>query len=112
MTKYLEKDLEYWDKITRKNSKNLYAWEKKGWALGGLGRYEEALECFDKALEIEPKHVYAWFKKGWALGGLGRYEEALKCYDKALEINPKNANVLSAKNSVKRKIENRKREEM
>ena len=78
MTKYLEKDLEYWDKITRKNSKNLYAWEKKGWALGGLGRYEEAL----------------------------------KCYDKALEINPKNANVLSAKNSVKRKIENRKREEM
>jgi tetratricopeptide (TPR) repeat protein len=63
-------------------------WNKKGVALDGLRRFEEAIKCYDKALEINPRHVKAWTNKGLALVALRRFEEAIQCLDKALEINP------------------------
>lgn len=30
-------------------------WNRKGVALRGMGRYQEAAECFNRALEIDPR---------------------------------------------------------
>uniref|UniRef100_UPI00117774EA TPR end-of-group domain-containing protein n=1 Tax=Calothrix rhizosoleniae TaxID=888997 RepID=UPI00117774EA len=60
----------------------------RGYALGNLGRYEEALASYDKAVVIKPDYHEAWYNRGYALGNVGRYEEALASYDKALAIKP------------------------
>ena len=30
-------------------------WNKKGFALRALGKYDQAIECYNKAIEIEPE---------------------------------------------------------
>ncbi|MEA5516821.1 tetratricopeptide repeat protein, partial [Nodularia sp. UHCC 0506] len=65
-----------------------YAWNSRGYALGNLGRYEEAIASFDKALEFKPDYHKAWYYRGIALGKLGRRKEAFASASKAAEINP------------------------
>ena len=84
-----EKQVEYYTKCLKLDTKNADAWYFKGLALSrDLKRHEEAIKCFDNALELDPKHVFAWTWKGSALYELKRYEEALRCYDEALKIDP------------------------
>jgi tetratricopeptide (TPR) repeat protein len=75
-------------------SNNLIALNKKGQALVGLGRYQEAISSFDKALSIEPNYVDALFRKGAVLSVLEKYQEAISYYDKALSIQPNNTEFL------------------
>lgn len=50
----------------------------RGYALMGLGRYQESIVFFDKALEIRPGMRDAQVYKGMALYLSGNYEEALE----------------------------------
>ena len=69
----------------------------KGFAINGLGIYQEAIEWLDKALRIDPNYEYAWNSKGFALYNLGKYQEAIECFDKALRIDPNNKEALNNK---------------
>jgi len=50
----------------------------KGYALMGLGKYDESTKLFDAALRIKPGTKDALIYKGMALYLAGRYEEALE----------------------------------
>jgi tetratricopeptide (TPR) repeat protein len=39
--------------VETERARSLY---RKGFALGKLGKYEEAIKCYDKAIEIKPDH--------------------------------------------------------
>ena len=61
---------------------------KRGNALKGLGRLEEALASYDAALRLKPDYAQAHSNRGVALKALGRLEEAVAAYDAALRIKP------------------------
>ena len=61
-------------------------WKKRGLALRGQERYEEALACFDRGLEIDPRNWLLWNNKGAALKALGRTDEADACLRRANEL--------------------------
>lgn len=52
-----EKALSYFEQaiIIKPNDPDLL--NKKGVALRGLGRYNEALECFNKSLQLDPRDL-------------------------------------------------------
>ena len=62
---------------------------RKGDALRGQLRFEEAVKCYDCALELEPKNHRVWFSRGRALSEATRNQEALACYENAIAIDPK-----------------------
>lgn len=68
--------------------RNQYAWRSNGWALGKLGRDEEALSSYDRALELDADDNIAWEYKAAALSKLGRDNEAATAYKSLLEIEP------------------------
>jgi tetratricopeptide (TPR) repeat protein len=80
----------YCDKSLAIDARFSKAWNSKAYALGQLGRSQEAIACYDKDLEIEPQSWGAWNNKSIELKKLGRREEAIQCYDKMLEISPGN----------------------
>jgi tetratricopeptide (TPR) repeat protein len=49
----------------------------KGYALMGLGRYQESVETFDHALALEPANHEVQIYKGMALYLAGRYDDAM-----------------------------------
>ncbi|MGE5345590.1 MAG: MBL fold metallo-hydrolase [Acidithiobacillales bacterium] len=49
----------------------------RGYALMGLGQYDESIRCFDEALRIKPDLTDALVYKGMALHLSGRHEEAM-----------------------------------
>jgi hydroxyacylglutathione hydrolase len=50
----------------------------KGYALLGLGQYDESIKCFDAALRIRPGMKDALVYKGMALHLAGKHEEAME----------------------------------
>ena len=48
-----------------------------GWALGGLGRYDEAIEAFKQGLVAAPDDAFPRSCLAWALGVAGRRNEAV-----------------------------------
>ena len=81
------------------------AWNSKGVALSGLGRFEEALESFNMALELDPKNAKAWINKAFALEELGRPKEALAAINIALELNPDDADAIKYKDELMKQLE-------
>ena len=65
-----------------------YAFNNRGWALCGLGRYREALDDIDKAIDLEPNEFlsFSYVNRGWAYYGLGEYDDALDDYEKSCEM--------------------------
>jgi tetratricopeptide (TPR) repeat protein len=63
-------------------------WLQQGYALGDLGRYEDAVVSFEKAIEVEPNRQAAWFSRSNALAAAGRFQESTISYQKTAELNP------------------------
>lgn len=63
--------LEEADEALSLSSENGFAWAARGWALGGLGRYEESVVAFDRALQLEPDND----------GYLAGRQESVRCRD-------------------------------
>jgi tetratricopeptide (TPR) repeat protein len=70
---------------------------KKGAALAGQERFDEALICFERAVELSPGWPSAWLCKGEALMQLKRYHDAIVVYDRALALNPDDDELLVKK---------------
>ena len=58
---------------------------KRGNALGGLGKTDEALKSFDNALELDPLYVESWNSKGVTYALLKCYEDSIICFDHAID---------------------------
>ena len=91
---YLEKDLqkaiEIFDNSIQLNPGLALAWNKKGYALNQLERYEEALPVLIQAIQIDRTFVLAFNNCGTALRGLGRNEEAIAAYEETIKLEPDN----------------------
>jgi tetratricopeptide (TPR) repeat protein len=59
-----------------------------GFALGNLGRYEDAIASYDEAIKFKPDKDAAWYNRGFALDNLGRFEDAIASYDEAIKFKP------------------------
>ena len=57
-----------------------------GFALSGLGRYEEALSVYKRGIAINPRNDAFWSNAGALLANLERYDEALRSYKQALAL--------------------------
>jgi glyoxylase-like metal-dependent hydrolase (beta-lactamase superfamily II) len=57
---------------------DLFVLVGKGYALMGLGRYEESVKYFDEALQVTPGMKEAWIYKGMALYLAGNYDAAME----------------------------------
>ena len=66
----------------------LKGWQKLGYSLLRLGRYEEAIASYDQAIKFKPDKDAAWYNRGIALVNLGRYEDAIASYDQAIKFKP------------------------
>ncbi len=64
------------------------AWEAKGFALGQLGRGEEALAAFRTALTQEPNRESALMGAGYLASRGGRHQQALDFWKRAIAVNP------------------------
>jgi tetratricopeptide (TPR) repeat protein len=109
--------VELLNKLLAVNPDDAIAWFKKGNAMSGLGRSEDALDCYDKAIAsahrtnevwrlrggstkavvhavpAERIEAEAWNSRGLILKAAGRYVDALHSYDAALEIDPRRADI-------------------
>ena len=54
-----EKALSFLEQAVIMQPNNPSLLNKKGVALRGLGRYDEALECFNKSLQLDPRDLDA-----------------------------------------------------
>ena len=52
-----EKALSYFEQAIIMQPNNPDILNKKGVALRGLGRYDEAIECFNKSLQLDPRDL-------------------------------------------------------
>lgn len=52
-----EKALSYFEQAVIMQPNNPDILNKKGVALRGLGRYDEAIECFNKSLQLDPRDL-------------------------------------------------------
>ena len=72
------------EKLILEDPKNPEVWTRKGMALMGLGRAEEAVKSFDEALKLKPDMIWALDNMCMALLLSERYEESLDCFNKAI----------------------------
>jgi tetratricopeptide (TPR) repeat protein/CHAT domain-containing protein len=63
-------------------------WLQQGYALGDLGRYEDAVISFEKTIELDSERQEAWFSRSNALAAAGRFQESTISYQKTTELNP------------------------
>jgi tetratricopeptide (TPR) repeat protein len=64
------------------------AWEAKGFALGSLGRGEDAMAAFRRALSIKPNRESTLTGAAYVAAQVGQREESLACWQRAIAINP------------------------
>jgi tetratricopeptide (TPR) repeat protein len=66
-------------------------WINRGYALGGLKKYEAMLQSCSSATLIEPQSALGWNCQGETLYHLERYQAALRAFEQATETNPQEA---------------------
>ena len=76
-----------YDRLLARDSNYYEAWTYRGYALGGLQRYQEMEESCSTATIIKSNAVYAWNCRGEALFHLGRNTEAINAFDRAIAID-------------------------
>jgi hypothetical protein len=76
------------EKAVAARPEDVTAWECKGHALAGLGRYGEALDAFRKALTIEPGRESALVEAAHVAAKMDRRPDAVAYFLRAIDINP------------------------
>ncbi|RLF48763.1 MAG: hypothetical protein DRN20_03865, partial [Thermoplasmata archaeon] len=89
-----EKVLEVCDKILEKYPGEVNILMKKGEALEGLKRYEDALEVYYRILDIDPNNLPVIQKTTRILHSLQRFEEMRELADRWVSLAPDSAEAL------------------
>jgi tetratricopeptide (TPR) repeat protein len=72
------------DRATRIDPGNLYAWNAAGAALAQLGRQAQAVDCYGKAIEADPAYIAAYVNRGLAFLSVPQYPAAIKDFSWAI----------------------------
>lgn len=80
--------IDFADWCILKNAKNDFPYNKKGMALGMLGKVQLAIAQYSKALQIDPDNSNARLNRANNFFDISRYENAIKDYDIVLAANP------------------------
>ena len=64
------------------------AYNNRGNAYSGIGKFQNAIEDYNKAIEIQPDYAQAYNNLGVIYYKKGDYNRAIEDYDKAIEIQP------------------------
>ncbi|MFW9820603.1 MAG: tetratricopeptide repeat protein [Candidatus Thorarchaeota archaeon] len=100
-----EKAKDCFEKITKISPNNYRAFYNLGIACFNLGNSEKAISHLQKALEIKPDYKYSLYNLGLVYEDEGKYGEALKFYEKALEIDSNFTYALTARDEMRRKLD-------
>ena len=73
------------DKALALNQNLTTAWRDKGFALFGLGRYQEASDAYSRDENTDDESL--WAGRGFALANLNRSGEAIAAFNKSLNIS-------------------------
>ncbi len=79
--------IDSFDSVLKIDPENVSAWDGKGAALSGLGRYKMAKLYFDFALQKDPKNPGLWLEEAKAAEQDGNWRQAGTGYDRALALN-------------------------
>ena len=77
-----------------------YAWNQRGNALIGLGRYPEALVSLEQAIALQPNYGDAWNNRGVVLWYLEQYSEALASVERAISIKSNDSDAWFNKGNI------------
>ena len=80
--------LDWCQKWTKSEPKNVGALIGLGTAYGKLNRHNDAIGAYQEVLRINPDNDYAWFDLGNIYSILNRYTDAIEANRQALRINP------------------------
>ncbi|KDP42807.1 hypothetical protein JCGZ_23749 [Jatropha curcas] len=83
----LHEELDYIERIAKKNTKNYQIWHHRRWAAEKLGIDATAkeLEFTRKILSLDAKNYHAWSHRQWVLQALGGWEDELNYIRQLLE---------------------------
>ncbi|XP_021653695.2 protein farnesyltransferase/geranylgeranyltransferase type-1 subunit alpha [Hevea brasiliensis] len=83
----LDEELDYVERIAKKNSKNYQIWHHRRWVSEKLGTYATAkeLQFTRKILSLDAKNYHAWSHRQWVLQALGGWEDELDYCGQLLE---------------------------
>lgn len=96
----LKEKIKCYDKTLELNPKEDMAWNNKGWALDGLGKYEEAIKCYDQALALNPENNKAKNNKSSALKKLTKLQNPSQIQPKNLILGTYSKNYEYLSNSL------------
>lgn len=83
--KYLERALQYFDEVVKKDDKFALGWSNKTSVLLNHNNFEEASKMIDFAYTLFSKHSYVLNEKGVILLVKNRFKEALSYFEKAIK---------------------------
>jgi tetratricopeptide (TPR) repeat protein len=89
--RHFDAALAHFDLVVRSEPKLATAWNNRGNALLGMGRYDAAMASYERALELDPGLVLARSNRGNMLSRFGRFAEALTECDFVLQHAPQEA---------------------
>jgi len=65
------------DRATKADASNAYAWANLGAAAAKLGNHAEATRAYERSLSVDPDNWLAHYNRSCALARAGKHEEAL-----------------------------------
>ncbi len=80
--------LEAWGRYLQVRPEDEEGWRKHGYALGQLGRHEEAVASYRRATELKPNSNRAWNGMCWHQILAGQFSAARPSCEKAVAIDP------------------------
>ncbi len=89
--RYFDGALAHFDLVLRSEPKLATAWNNRGNALLGMGRYDDAMASYERAIALDPNLILAHSNRGNMLSRFGRFAEALAECDLVLKHAPSEA---------------------
>ncbi len=97
----LEKALLAYDRAIQLNPVLAEAYNNRGNAKDGLGRYEDAIADYNQAIKLNPSLSEAYNNRGDTKAKIGQYEGAIADCTRAIELSPNHAEAYNNRGNAK-----------
>lgn len=77
-----------WTKAIEIQPERAEAYNGRGYAYGGLGKYRDAIQNYSKAIELDPLFAVAYINRGATYGYSDENEKALQDLKTAIDLDP------------------------
>ena len=89
------------DKTIKDNPEDSNAYNDRGNAKYGLGRYEESIEDYNQAIKLKPEEAIYYTNRGFAKHKLGKFMEVIDDYNEGIKHDPNNARYFAGRGIAK-----------